>query len=117
MHITREGGKMTRRRKKITPEQISSLATKKVTVKVYGEENVIAEQEVQTFETEPAYVRVSEGVTKNMGNYESLRIDVAITVPCYLENIGQTFENVSDTVNSMLNEEVDRILGTEDAEG
>ena len=106
---------MPRQRKKITPEKISTLSTKKITVKLYGEENEIADQEVQAFEVEPAYVRVSEGVTKSMGNYESLRVDVAITVPCYTENIEATFQNVSDDVNRMINEEVDRILGTDDA--
>ena len=38
--------------------------------------------EVRQFMTDPAFVRVSAGVTKNLGNYESLRVDVAVTAPC-----------------------------------
>ena len=65
------------------------------------------------FHVEPAYVRVSAGRTKNMGNYESLRVDVAITVPCYRETIDDTFDRVGDEVESMLDYEVSRYLNEE----
>ncbi len=44
------------------------------------------------FETEPAVVRMQYGVTMNLGNYESVRIDVGISVPCYKEQIEETAE-------------------------
>lgn len=69
--------------------------------------------EVRKFETEPAYVRINAGVTKNLGNYESLRVDVAITVPCYVEEIEKVQKRTAEMVASMLDEEVEEYLGKE----
>ena len=44
-----------------------------------GEEDVVA---VHKFETEPATVSVDYALTMNLGNYESARISVSVTVPC-----------------------------------
>lgn len=62
--------------------------------------------EVEPFVTEPAYVRVSAGVTKNLGNYESFRCDVSITMPCYPEEVETVKERVSDAVARILEEEM-----------
>lgn len=67
--------------------------------------------EVRQFCTEPAYVRVSAGVTKNLGNYESLRVDVAINVPCYIEEIEAVQKRVAVMVSEMLTSEVEEYLG------
>ena len=67
--------------------------------------------EVRKFETDPAFVRVSAGVTKNLGNYESLRVDVSITAPCYIEEVNAVQKNVAELVASMLDEEVEQYLG------
>ncbi len=68
--------------------------------------------DVRKFVTEPAYVRVSAGVTKNIGNYESLRVDVAITAPCYIEEVKEVEERIAVMVSDMLTKEVDEYLGT-----
>lgn len=74
------------------------------------------EQEVETylFETDPAYVRVNAGLTKNLGNYESLRVDVSISVPCPPELVTEVFEATADKVADLLEEEVAKYLGEED---
>lgn len=41
--------------------------------------------EVRLFVTEPAVVSRGYGLTLNLGNYESARVDVGIKVPCYRE--------------------------------
>jgi hypothetical protein len=61
---------------------------------------------VRKFATEPAYVRVNAGTTKNLGNYESLRVDVSITLPCYAEEIPTVFEKVADEVAGLLADEL-----------
>lgn len=61
---------------------------------------------VTTFASEPAYVRVSAGVTKNLGNYESLRLDVAISMPCYPEEIDKVVPKVGDMVSAHLEREI-----------
>lgn len=61
---------------------------------------------VHPFAVEPAYVRVSAGMTVNMGNFESLRVDVAISMPCYKEEIDEAVPIVADMVSAHLTEEL-----------
>lgn len=66
------------------------------------------EIEVEPFEVEPAYVRINVGQTISTGNYESLRVDVAITLPCYAEEVAEVSERVSEEVGRILLEEEKR---------
>lgn len=68
---------------------------------------------VHRFVTEPAYVRVSAGVTKNTGDYESLRVDVAVTCPCYKEEVDDTVDRLSEYVADRLDREIAEYLGEE----
>lgn len=97
-------------RKRATPVKHEHATTKRITTNIYGKEGERVEREVEVFEVEPAYVRVNAGRTKNLGNYESLRVDVSITVPCYRETIDETFSKVGDEVEDMLDYEVSRYL-------
>ena len=38
---------------------------------------------VRRFLAEPAYVKVSGGLTMNLGDMQFARVDVAVTLPCY----------------------------------
>lgn len=67
--------------------------------------------EVHKFEVEPAYVTVGAGVTKNLGDYESLRVDVRVSIPCYRENLESVYGLVSEFVAAKLQEEVDAYTG------
>lgn len=67
--------------------------------------------EVQKFETDPAYVRINAGVTRSIGDYESLRVDVAISVPCYKEEMDDILDTVGEMVQERLESEVDNYLG------
>ncbi len=104
---------MATRVRRAGPKTEGKTATKKVMVGLYrsGEEEVsdivLEEREVRFFEADPAYVRVAAGTTSNLGNFESLRVDVAISVPCYQETIEETFEEVAAQVNDLLTYEVD----------
>lgn len=54
------------------------------------EETVRATEEVPAvlkFETTPAVVTRGYGLTINRGNFESARVDVSVSVPCYVEDI------------------------------
>ena len=42
---------------------------------------------VDVFETQPGSVTSKVGMTVNLGDFESLRIDVGVTLPCYKEEI------------------------------
>lgn len=100
----------TREVEKTTHESVATVYSSGVGV---GEEKrkVI---EVRQFVTEPAYVRVNAGVTKNLGNYESLRIDVSVSVPCYVEEVAQVEKRVAAMVADMLDAEVDEYVGNEE---
>lgn len=57
---------------------------------------------VDTFETTPAEVTAKLGMTINLGNYESLRVDVAVTLPCYKEEISQAQQKAFELVEHEL---------------
>ena len=63
---------------------------------------------------EPRMVGVSLGMTKNMDNYESLRIDVWCTDVVHDgESFDQAFERVSDLCKARIDYEIEEILGDE----
>lgn len=61
--------------------------------------------EVQVFETQPAEVSCKAGRTINVGNYESVRIDVGVTMPVYPEEVQDGLEQVSSIVGAFLAKE------------
>lgn len=61
--------------------------------------------EVRRFVTEPARVSVEMGMTVNLGNYESARVNVMLTVPCYFEEHDQAYEFAKAWVNKRTLEE------------
>lgn len=62
--------------------------------------------EIKKFETTPAVVRRGYGLTMNLGNYESARIDVGIEVPCYIADIEKADEFARRFVDKRIKEEV-----------
>lgn len=64
----------------------------------------------------PAYVNVSMGLTRNIGNYESVRIHVGVTLPCAPDAkvVEETYKEAKawvDTKVSEVNQEVTEELG------
>lgn len=49
------------------------------------------EFDVGIFKTATATVEIPISVTTNLGNYESVRTGVTITLPCYVEDIDECF--------------------------
>jgi len=95
------------RTKTPAPSITSAGARTIVRTKLYGQdESEIEDYAVERFEVEPAYVKVSAGVTRNLGNYESLRLDVMVTVPCYREHVNETFTAVAEQVSNLLADEL-----------
>lgn len=102
-----------RRRRQNRPDVATAQGTRTVRSRrekagqeIDGSEVEDQETEIHKFTTDPAYVRVNAGVTKNMGSYESLRIDVSVSMPCYKEQVDRTYEELSERVYKMLDEEL-----------
>ena len=106
----------TRTRKRPAKQAVES---KTVVVKRYKFDNVdsdpeeTTEVEVHEFVSDPAYVRASAGMTKSLGPYESLRVDVSITLPCYPAEVDDVYQQVADSVAEKLEKEVDTYLNGE----
>lgn len=109
------------RRMRPTQARARENATKQETgrritnTEAYGSETTQEEPlDVRTFKpgVEPAFVRVGAGKTLNMGNYESLRIDVSVTMPCLPSEVNATFEELSDLVAEKLLDEEAEWLGS-----
>lgn len=79
-----------------------------VEVQYKGEEPVETQEVVSETITDSALanVGVTMSYTKNLGNYESAKIQVALHLPCTVEAIDQNF----DTAQSWVDQKLTKIL-------
>lgn len=71
---------------------------------LFGKEEVSQERmRIRPFVTTPASISIKAGFTKNMGNYESMRVDIMATMPCYVEEIDEAYKQVQDWVDARVN--------------
>jgi len=75
-------------------------------------EDVIA---IHKFETEPAKVTVDYALTMNLGNFESAKIGVSVTVPCYTEEIDKAYEFAQAWAEERLSKERDQVVNRSQA--
>lgn len=61
---------------------------------------------VHKFETTPAVVGLEQGMTVNLGKYESAKITVSISIPCYKEEIDAAYAQAQEFVEKRLGEEI-----------
>ena len=59
----------------------------------------------------PATVRVGVGMTINTGNFESLRLDVSVSLPCLPEEVDAAYEEASQKAAEYISTEEQRWLG------
>jgi hypothetical protein len=67
-----------------------------------AEEEMLA---VHRFVTEPAKVSVAVGLTINLGNWESAKINIQLTMPCYKEEVEETAKFVQSWVEKKIEHE------------
>ena len=78
-------------------------------VKKTTEDNRIIE--IQNFQTDKvAYVEAAAGATINMGNYNGIRLDVSLKLPCYVEQIEEAYKFASKFVNEKIIEERNKLV-------
>ena len=73
-----------------------------------GKEEVIS---VEKFQSPVSYVSVSNKMTRNLGNYESLTIEFSIGVPCYPEEIKSALDFAEGIVSERLESEFKKSVG------
>lgn len=64
---------------------------------------------VRRFETDVAVVGVDYGMTMNLGNYESVKVNVALQMPCYVEEIDGAHEFAAKWVEDRVGKEINLI--------
>lgn len=70
---------------------------------IFGKEEVSNERiRIRPFISQPASISVKAGLTINLGNYESGRVDVMLTMPCYPEEVDETYEVVKQWVDARI---------------
>jgi hypothetical protein len=62
--------------------------------------------EVLDFHVPPGEVDVRVGVTKNLGNYESVHVSVGLRVPCYREEAVEAFNHAREFVTKRVQDEI-----------
>lgn len=108
--------KTSSRRRRSTPDTKAeagklTMSMQRVVVKeVIDDKEVEVDLDVEMFETAPAHVEVSAGLTRNLGDYESLKVHVTMRVPCYKEQIENKAGEIGDIVSERLYKEIDCYL-------
>jgi len=102
-----------------TQEEIVEAATLHVRRYLKGpnEEGESSEPEtvaVRKFLTAPARVGLKLGLTKEMGGFESARVDVNLSMPCYVEEVKDASRLVDKFVTVKLLNEFKMLQGKED---
>jgi hypothetical protein len=64
---------------------------------------------ISKFVTEPAQVKVEYGLTINLGNYESAKVGVAVSVPCYFEELEAAYKWAAKWAEDRVLKEQDQI--------
>ena len=92
----------------------SEQAKKTVTLFYKGEHSK-EEEEILDFEVEPARVSMSMGMTVNLGNYESARLDVSVSLPCYREEVEYAYAHAREWVEEKITLETEMIKKFQDS--
>ena len=65
--------------------------------------------EVQGFTENPCNVGFSATMTRNLGNYENVKVMVSLYYPCMAEEIDETFDNVKGWVDKKMGDVLEEI--------
>lgn len=93
-------------------QEKKTQAVIKIKSKFAGQDHFKEDEEeldVRLFETEPAVIGYSGGQTVNLGNFESIRIDVNLRLPCYVEEIDSAYRWAQDWVGARIEEEIEKV--------
>ena len=94
--------------KKVQKEEIRLTVTKQYGK--MGPETVTEEQiEIAGFVVEPARIQTDFGLTLSLGKYESARLGISVSLPCYREELDAAYEFAKQWATDRLEQEVTKI--------
>ena len=98
------------RTKNVTKE--STVKVDDIVKNITGPETVI---EAVPSSSKTGQVTVEGGITKNLGDYNSARIGISVSLPCEpsIEGARQAYKEISKLVDQLMNEEYDKVMSTE----
>jgi hypothetical protein len=77
------------------------------------EKGIIKQKEeylpTEKIEGDPAWVSVSAGMTYNMGNFNSSKINISITYPCSPEKVDGVYDVLKNWIDKRLTVEVQEL--------
>lgn len=78
---------------------------------VLGQERSSQEKiKIRPFVTDTATVSIKFGATIPTEQYANIRVDVMLSVPCYIEEIPEVFHQVREMADARMQEELARLL-------
>lgn len=93
---------------------VEDEASLSVSRTVLGDTNLKSKQKnerlkIRPFVTNPAHVSVKMGATIPTADYASVRLDIMLTVPCYVEEIVPVYKQTRQMVEDLIETEIDEI--------
>ena len=73
----------------------------------------MADKKKAEVEDKRALVSYKLGITKSMGNFESLRLDIGVSLPCKENEVGRTYQKAKKQVGKWMDKELSKyaVLG------
>lgn len=75
--------------------------------------------EVPTFTGPVGHVSVAGGVTRNMGDFNNVKVYVSVSLPCYPEDteVRRAYMHASTLIDELLPSELDKAMGVDNVQG
>lgn len=93
--------------------EATAMTESKIENKQEGTSEVIKNEEeylpLPSIDKDPAYVTVTAGVTKNLGNFNSCKISVSIHYPCDSNKVNDVYPKLKNWVDKRVGAEVKEI--------
>ena len=71
---------------------------------IVSEDIITDKLKVHKFITTPAKLTITKSNTTNLGNYNSKKLVISLTMPCYKEQIEESYKEVMEWVDAKLQE-------------
>lgn len=111
----------TRTRQRVLIETAPATVAKSVERRDRGrrreEESYEENEKVEVYlndGVEPAYVTAGLAATKNLGNYESVKVTCSITMPCNPKDILKCHKGIAKHCEDLILQELEKAIGPDD---